>query len=230
MTMPRVAITSKTPKGLQSKACRHLPAQKVGTPPTSIKKLCMDMLRGHLASYHLPTTGSRQQQVEWLSHHVHSVAAKKVQRPHGGWKSKCQSYPPQLEQQKHRRPRSTPSESDTHSSGQSSPHSSGRSSPPSGGDDTRPQKRRTSQSHLPSKRRKYTHPHGTSSESGVSLPQPICITIGTAPYHTRQPPHIPQSLVSRLHPAAGTTAVGEGTAANEDDITVLVQQTLLPSQ
>ena len=77
--------------------------------------------------------------------------------PSGGQKSKCQSYPPQLEQQKQRHPHSTPSESDT--------HSSGRRSPPSGGDNIRPRKRRTSQSH------QYTCPHSTSSESDVSLPQ-----------------------------------------------------------
>ena len=75
--MPRV---NTTPKRLRSNARRRSLSQRPVVSPTAIRKLCVDMLRGYLASYQLPTTGSKQQLVERLTNHIRASAAKKVQR------------------------------------------------------------------------------------------------------------------------------------------------------
>ena len=77
-TMPRVITT---PRRLHSDAHRRSSPQRVGVSPTAIKKLRVDRLRGYLARYQLPTTGSKQQLVECLTHHIRSLATKKIQRP-----------------------------------------------------------------------------------------------------------------------------------------------------
>ena len=80
VTMPR---SLATPKRLRSGALRCPLTKKVGVSPTSIKKLRVDMLRGYLASYHLPTTGSKQQLADRLTNHVRSLAKRKIQRSRG---------------------------------------------------------------------------------------------------------------------------------------------------
>ena len=77
-TMPRVI-----PRRLRSSTCRFSLPQRVHVSPTAIKKLCVDMLRGYLTSYQLPTTGSKHQLVERFTHHIRSSAAKKIQRTRG---------------------------------------------------------------------------------------------------------------------------------------------------
>ena len=89
VTMPR-SLT--TPKRLRSGTLRRPSTKKVGVSPTTfkkkkgavspttIKKLRVDMLRGYLASYQLPTTGSKQQLVDRLTNYVRSHATRKIQR------------------------------------------------------------------------------------------------------------------------------------------------------
>ena len=79
VSMLRLTIT---PKRLRSRA-RHCPLVPVGSSSASVKKLCVDMLHGYLASYQLPTTSTKQQLAEHLTHHLRSIAAKKIQRSSG---------------------------------------------------------------------------------------------------------------------------------------------------
>ena len=71
--MPRLTTT---PKRLRSGA-RRRPLVPVGPSPASVKKLRVDMLRGYLASYQLPTIGTKQQLAERLTYHLRSIAAKR---------------------------------------------------------------------------------------------------------------------------------------------------------
>ena len=80
--MPRSRLTT-TPRRLRSNAHRRPPVQTPGVSPRSVKKLRVDMLRGYLASYQLPTTGSKQQLAERLTKHIRSMATEKNQRSRG---------------------------------------------------------------------------------------------------------------------------------------------------
>ena len=82
VNMPRSRLTT-TPRRLRSNAHRHPSVQTPGVSPRSVKRLRVDMLRGYLASYHLPTTGTKQQLSERLTKHIRSMATKKNQRSRG---------------------------------------------------------------------------------------------------------------------------------------------------
>ena len=83
--------------------------------------------------------------------------------------------------------------------------------------------------------RHHQNGRGTDVHTAPHLNQ-ICrhhgtdvMDIGTAPYHLRQHPHIRLPQVAHLHPATDTAIKGEGTAADRDDDTVLVQPASHPS-
>ena len=136
--------------------------------------------------------------------------------PSGGRKTKChraQSLLPQSKRRKHRRFRSTPSDADLHSGGQSSPLSDGHN--------PRARKHHASRSYSPPSKRQRRHPRSILSESDMS-----------PPWHRRHQ-HRDSSLSSsstssytsssqHSSSTTNTTIKGEGTAANGDDSTVLV--------
>lgn len=82
VNMPRSRLTT-TPRRLRNNAHRRSLVQTPGVSPRSVKKLRVDMLRGYLASYQLPTTGSKQQLAERLTKHLRTMATKKNKRPCG---------------------------------------------------------------------------------------------------------------------------------------------------
>ena len=172
--MPRINTTPRRPR---SDAHRRSLPLRAGVSPTAIKKLRVDMLRGYLSSYKLPTSGSKQQLVERLTHHIRSSATKKIQRPRGQ-PSKQKSVEkaathtgteaPPLDSTP---PESSDSNSDNDNTGSQDPPSGDQGSPqrpPSGGPKT---KRHRAQSSLPqSKREKHRRyrsmPSDADSHSG----------------------------------------------------------------
>ena len=72
-----------TLRKLRSNAHHHPLVQTPGMSPRSVKKLRVDMLCRYVASYQLPTTGSKQQLAERLKKHISTMATTKNQCPRG---------------------------------------------------------------------------------------------------------------------------------------------------
>ena len=163
VVMPRLTTT---PKRLRSGA-RRRPLVPVGPSPASVKKLRVDMLRGYLASYQLPTTGTKQQLAERLTYHLRSIAAKKIQRSSGqqknsraGGKKTQKSTQPEAPPPREPTPHeSSDSEEDTGSQESPSGEQGSPRSPPSGG-----RKSRSRRAKPYSRHRSRQRSHSTSSE------------------------------------------------------------------
>ena len=161
--MPRLTTT---PKRLRSGA-RRRPLVPVGPSPASVKKLRVDMLRGYLASYQLPTTGTKQQLAERLTYHLRSIAAKKIQRSSGqqknsraGGKKTQKSTQPEAPPPREPTPHeSSDSEEDTGSQQSPSGEQGSPRSPPSSG-----RKSRSRRAKPYSRHRSRQRSHSTSSE------------------------------------------------------------------
>ena len=207
-TMPRVTTT---PRRLRSDAHCCSSPQRVGMSPTAIKKPRVDRLRGYLARYQLPTTGSKQQLVERLTHHIRSLATKKIQRPRAQPSKQnsvkkaamhSRTEAPPLDPTP---PESSDSNSDNDDTGSQDPPSGDQGSPqspPSGGRKT---KRHRAQSPLPqSKHRKHRRFCSTPSEAdshsgGQSSPPSGGHNPRARKHHARRS-YLPPSKRQRTHP------------------------------